>query len=126
VGSGTRSVRAVTGDRATSARQEGYRVDEKVAALHADVESFCASNVLLHQVCGRHHTVSCTCYEYVVHAVTLLSVLDHSYAFVAMCLLYAVTLLSVLDHFYPSVDICLLCAVTLLLKLFLPIFCYFF
>jgi len=49
-GSGTRTLTAVTGDYATSARQEGYLVAEKVAALRAEVESFCTSDVLLHQV----------------------------------------------------------------------------
>jgi alanyl-tRNA synthetase len=48
-GSGTRTLTAVTGDCATSARQEGYLVAEKVAALRAEVESICTSDVSLHQ-----------------------------------------------------------------------------
>ena len=68
VGSGTRSLRAVTGDCATSARQEGYHVAERVAALHAEVESACTSHV-----CGISDIVSDTYHKYVVYAVTLLS-----------------------------------------------------
>jgi hypothetical protein len=49
-GSGTRSLKAVTGDYATSVRQEGHQMAEKVASLHAEVECFLSSNVSAHQV----------------------------------------------------------------------------
>ena len=49
-GSGTRTLTAVTGDYATSACQEGYLVAEEVAALRAEVESICTSDVMLQQV----------------------------------------------------------------------------
>lgn len=72
-GSGTRTLTAVTGDCATSARQEGYLVAEKVAALRAEVESICTSDVSLHQVRDIFYTVSNSCYAYVVYTDTLLS-----------------------------------------------------
>jgi hypothetical protein len=72
-GSGTRTLTAVTGDYATSARQEGYLVAEEVAALRAEVESVCTSDVLLHQVCDIFYIVTDSCYTYLVYAGTLLS-----------------------------------------------------
>jgi hypothetical protein len=72
-GSGTRTLTAVTGDCATSAHQEGYLLAEKVAALRAEVESVCTSDVLLHQVCDIFCIVTNSCYMYVLYAGTLLS-----------------------------------------------------
>ena len=72
-GSGTRTVTAVTGDYATSARQEGYLVAEEVAAFRAKVESFCTSDVSLCQVRDIFYIVTNSCYTYVVYAGTLLS-----------------------------------------------------
>ena len=69
-GSGTRTLTAVTGDCATSAHQEGCLVAERVAALRAEVESICTSDVLLHQV---FYIVTNSCYTYIVYAGTLLS-----------------------------------------------------
>jgi hypothetical protein len=59
-GSGTRTLTAVTGDCATSVRQEGNLVAVKVAALRAEVESVCTSDVLLHQVCDIFYIVTDT------------------------------------------------------------------
>ena len=72
-GSGTRTLTAVTGDYATSAHQEGYLVAEKVAALRAEAESICTSDVLLHQVRDIFYIVTDICYTSVVYAGTLLS-----------------------------------------------------
>ena len=73
-GSGRRTLTAVTGHCATSACQEGYLVAEKVAALRAEVESVCTSDVSLHQVRDIFCVVvnSCYMYEYVVCAGTVL------------------------------------------------------
>jgi hypothetical protein len=72
-GSGTRTLTAVTGDCAISAQQEGCLVAERVAALRAEVESICTSDVLLHQVPDIFYIVNNSCYTYVVYAGTLLS-----------------------------------------------------
>ena len=72
-GSGTRTLTAVTGDYATSARQEGYLVAEKVAALRAEVESICTSDMSLRQVRDIFYIITNSCYTYVVCAGTLLS-----------------------------------------------------
>lgn len=49
-GSGTRSLKAVTGDYASSAHQEGCQIAEKVATLHTEVECSIGSNVSAYQV----------------------------------------------------------------------------
>ena len=72
-GSGTRTLTAVTGDCATSACQDGYLLAEKVAALHAEVESVCTSDVSLRQVRDISYIVSNSCYTYVVYTGTSLS-----------------------------------------------------
>jgi hypothetical protein len=72
-GSGTRTLTAVTGDCATSAHQEGCLMSERVAALRAEVESICTSDVLLHQVHDIFYIVTNSCYTYVVYTGTLLS-----------------------------------------------------
>jgi hypothetical protein len=61
-GSGTRTLMAVTGDCATSARQEGYLMAEKVAALRAQMESVCTSDMMLHQVLDIFYIVTDGCY----------------------------------------------------------------
>jgi len=72
-GSGTRTLTAVTGDCATSARQEGYLAAEKVAAARAEVESVCTSDVSLHRVRDVLYIVSNSCYTCVVYTGNLLS-----------------------------------------------------
>ena len=72
-GSGARTLTAVTGDYATSVRKEGHLVAEKVAALRAEVESVCTSEVLLDQVHDIFYVVSDRCYSFVVYAGSLLS-----------------------------------------------------
>jgi hypothetical protein len=62
-GSGIRSLKAVTGDYATSACQEGHKMAEKVASLHAEVECFLSSNVSVHQVGNFYDTASDICYK---------------------------------------------------------------
>jgi hypothetical protein len=62
-GSGTRSLKAVTGDYATSVRQEGHQMAKKVASLHAEIECFLSSSVSAHQVGNIYDTVSDICYN---------------------------------------------------------------
>jgi alanyl-tRNA synthetase len=49
-GSGVLSLKAVTGDHATAARQHGHHMAQEVAALHAEVEGFVSSKTSAHQV----------------------------------------------------------------------------
>ncbi|PNF17360.1 hypothetical protein B7P43_G02965, partial [Cryptotermes secundus] len=48
-GSGVLSLKAVTGDYATSARQHGHHMAQEVVALHAEVEGFIGSKMSAHQ-----------------------------------------------------------------------------
>jgi hypothetical protein len=113
VGSGTRSLKAVTGDYATSAHQEGYHVAKKVAALHAEMESVCTSDVLLHQVCGTFDSFCDTYHKYVVYTVGSLQPIC-GYMQLLCCLL-------MLDHCESAACSCnmvMLCSHTILFFLF--------
>jgi hypothetical protein len=57
-GSGVLSLKAITGNCATSARQEGYHIAQKVAALHAEVEDFIGSKTSAYQVSGYYDMIS--------------------------------------------------------------------
>jgi hypothetical protein len=56
-GSGVLSLKAVTGDCATSARQHGHHMAQKVMALNVEVEGFINSKMSAHQVSGFYDMI---------------------------------------------------------------------
>jgi hypothetical protein len=71
-GSGVLSLKAVTGNYATSARQHGHHMAQKVAALHAEVEGFVSSKMSAHQVSGFYDMISGICYETLIYSCTVI------------------------------------------------------
>lgn len=71
-GSGVLSLKAVTGDYATSACQHGHHVAQKVAALHAEVEGFISSKISAHQVSGFYDVIFGIYYETFMYSCTVI------------------------------------------------------
>lgn len=67
-GSGVLSLKAVTGSCASSARQEGHHMSQKVAALRAEVEDFISSEISAHQVSDFYDLLSGIYYETLIYS----------------------------------------------------------